>query len=716
MLSPLESAEGTLVTAAIRDISVRKAAEAHLAQMEGRYRGLLEAAPDAMVVVNQRGEIVLLNLQAEKQFGYPRDELVGQIVKAIIPEGFAERLLADGRRSEEEALGQQIGAGIELIGRRKDGGEFPIEIMLSPLESAEGTLVTAAIRDISLRRAIEEALLGEKESAQLARAQAEEANRAKSRFLAGMSHELRTPLNGILGYARLLRLEGGLNVTQSIRVDAMLGAGTHLLQMINCVLDLSEIEVGHIELQTVEFELRDAASTCLDFVRPAAETKKLVLELLIEPGVPHLVTTDPTRLRQVLLNLLGNAVKFTARGSVALRLRLTADRARLRFEVADTGPGISIEHQDSLFQEFRRLDTRSTSMGIEGAGLGLAIAARLTALMGAQLGHEDNPTGGSVFWLELPLVASPTVTPLPAAAFAPAVPHGQHASVPARALRLLVVDDNAMNRDIAGAFLLATGHEVAYAEGGFEAVATAATTDFDLVLMDVRMPDLDGLHATRRIRALDGVRGQVPIVALTAQAFTEQVRECRKAGMDGHVTKPFTPEMLRDAVTRGIEAGRSRGEAKMMAPGMPPGTGEALDKANGPAASTPITVPEIPVLGSELPVLALGAFKRTAAFLAPEVVARHLQSIAERGEALQRGLRTLGAATRAGSELSDAAHVLAGSAGMFGFESLAAAARGFEHAVQTGAEDAPIVAHTLNAALEAALQIIRGQTLVGANA
>src|SRR6202521_5358302 len=151
MLSPLESAEGILVTAAIRDISVRKDAERHLAQMEGRYRGLLEAAPDAMVVVNQDGEIVLLNLQAEKQFGYHRDELVGQQVKNIIPEGFAERLLADGLRSAAEALAQQIGMGIELIGRRKDGSEFPIEIMLSPLQSAEGILVTAAIRDISVR-------------------------------------------------------------------------------------------------------------------------------------------------------------------------------------------------------------------------------------------------------------------------------------------------------------------------------------------------------------------------------------------------------------------------------------------------------------------------------------------------------------------------------------------------------------------------------------
>src|SRR6186713_3285670 len=158
MLSPLENAEGILVTAAVRDISVRKAAEQHLAQMEGRYRGLLEAAPDAMVVVNQEGEIVLLNVQAEKQFGYHRDELIGQRVKNIIPEGFAERLIADGTRSAADALAQQIGTGIELSGRRKDGSEFPIEIMLSPLESAAGILVTAAIRDISVRKAAEEHL------------------------------------------------------------------------------------------------------------------------------------------------------------------------------------------------------------------------------------------------------------------------------------------------------------------------------------------------------------------------------------------------------------------------------------------------------------------------------------------------------------------------------------------------------------------------------
>src|SRR6202030_922786 len=236
MLSPLDSAEGILVTAAIRNISVRKEADRLLARMEGRYRGLLEAAPDAMVVVNQGGEIVLLNVQAEKQFGYRRDELVGQPVKNIIPDGFAERLIADSLRSAEEALAQQIDTGIELIARRKDGSEFPIEIMLSPLESAEGTLVTAAIRDITMRKKAEANLL--QKVAELNRS-----NEELGQFAYIASHDLQEPLRMVASYTQLLsrRYKGKLDSNADDYIAFAVDGANRMQRLIQDLLALSRI-------------------------------------------------------------------------------------------------------------------------------------------------------------------------------------------------------------------------------------------------------------------------------------------------------------------------------------------------------------------------------------------------------------------------------------------------------------------------------------------
>lgn len=255
-----------------------------------------------------------------------------------------------------------------------------------------------------------------------------------------------------------------------------------------------------------------------------------------------------------------------------------------------------------------------------------------------------------------------------------------------RALRVLVVDDLALNRDIADAFLRAAGHLVTCAEGGAAAVAAAAGDNFDVILMDMRMPGMDGIEATRHIRALAGSRGRAPIVALTAQDFTEQANERAQAGMDGHLAKPFTQGTLLEAVRRAAVAGRSRANT------------EAVSLPRAMPAASAIAAP-----GAELPVLDPGAFGRTAAFLAPEMLASYLRTLVGRGEALLRGLHGPQALTRNGRENAAAAHTLAGSAGMFGFERLAAASRRFEHAALTGLAEAPILAESLTAAIKASI-------------
>jgi len=499
-----------------------------------------------------------------------------------------------------------------------------------------------------------------------------------------MSHELCTPLNGIISHAQSLRTKGGPDPAHNHQVDQILGAGEHLLRMITSVLDLSEIEAEHIELEAVELDALAVATACLDLVRPAAEAKHLALRIATAPRTRQMLITDPVRLKQVLLNLLGNALKYTSHGHIELRLRPLANDSVLRIEVADTGPGISANDRRRLFRDFDRLDDEADRTA-EGAGLGLALSARLASLLGGCLGHHDNPGGGNVFWLELP-------TDTAAASLPPMPPADEAQKPPPVALHVLVVDDVAMNREIAECFLVAAGHKVTCVEGGAEAIAAVEALDFHVVLMDVRMPEMDGLEATRRIRALAGDRGRVPIVALTAQAFTEQVAECRKAGMNGHLPKPFDPDTLVAAVLRANAARWTDDEA-------------IATPAITPAAGTP-------VIGEDLLVCNQSAFERTAFYLAPEAVDSYLDAIAERSDALLRGLRGPDALIHAGDQLAEAAHTIAGSAGMFGFERLTTVGRRFERAVQAGAADAPALADGLSAALKVTLQAIHDRVLV----
>lgn len=690
-----------------QQIRQREQREIIVRRSEAQYRLLADYSTDVIIHLGLDCRQQYVSPASERLLGYRPEELVDRhLCETIHPEDW---LVMEKNIAEILCFGNAPPVGFRM--GSKDGLYVWVEALGQKLDSSQGLIVT--LRDVTLRKQAEELLRSsnnclsssntelERLARHLAKSRdaAELASQAKSRFLAGMSHELRTPLNGILGYAHLLRIEHGLNPIQAGRVDAMLGAGSHLLQMINRVLNLSEVEAGHAQLQMSEINSREVARACLDLVRPTAQAKGLTLDFDAALGVPQRVTTDPTRLRQILLNLLGNAVKFTARGAVELRLLTALDGARLRFEVADTGPGVLAEHRERLFQAFERLDAKVDG-AIEGAGLGLALSAKLASMMGGGLGHEDNVGGGSVFWLDLPIVIGADESFL-AVASSPDM-HGA-APVPTPSMRILVVDDLAMNREIAGAFLRAAGHKVIYAENGTTAVATAASGDFDVVLMDVRMPGMDGLEATRRIRALAGPRARVPVVALTAQAFKEQIEECLRAGMNSHLAKPFTPRALLDAAKHALEAGKAQRRVNV-----PPF--ETMG-GNGDFASASTVSPAVDL---ELPVFDVDAFERTAAFLAPEAVTAYLQTIVGRGRALLGELRAPGALEQARASLADAAHSLSGSAGMFGFRCLANAACRFENAVRTAGPEVPALASSLGAAIEASLEELQDRKCVAA--
>jgi PAS domain S-box-containing protein len=383
MLSPLDSTEGTLVTAAIRDITVRRNAEKHLAQMEGRYRGLLEAAPDPMVVVNQGGEIVLLNLQAEKQFGYRRNELLGQKVTNIIPEGFAERLIADGLRSAEDALAQQIGTGIELSGRRKDRTEFPIELMLSPLGGAEGILVTAAIRNIGVRKTAEAHLLQKMD-------ELNRSNEELGQFAYIASHDLQEPLRMVASYTQLLsrRYKGKLDTDADEFIAYAVDGATRMQRLIQDLLAYSRIGTKGKELRKTSSE--NALQTALANLRGAIEESGA---LVTHDPLPS-VMADETQLIQLFQNLVGNAIKYQNPGIPKIHVAAMNGGKQYRFSVKDNGLGIDPQYFERIFGMFQRLHKREE---FAGTGIGLAICKKIVERHGGHISVESQPGQGSTF-------------------------------------------------------------------------------------------------------------------------------------------------------------------------------------------------------------------------------------------------------------------------------------------------------------------------------
>jgi PAS domain S-box-containing protein len=399
MLSPLRSTEGILVTAAIRNISVRKDAEEHLVQMENKYRGLLEAAPDAMVVVNQAGKIVLLNLQAETQFGYRRDELLGQKMSNIVPAGFPERLVADSLRSAEDALAQQIGTGIELTARRKDGSEFPIEIMLSPLESADGVLVTAAIRDITARKNSEAQLLGKVK-------ELKRSNEELQQFAYIASHDLQEPLRMVASYTALLakRYKGKLDSDADDFITFAVDGASRMQLLIRDLLAYSR--VGSKGEDLVDTSSEAALQHAIRNLRGAIEGSGA---LVTHEALPAVIA-DEMQLTQLFQNLVGNAIKY--RRAEVPRVHITArssDANKWMFSVQDNGLGIESQFFERIFGVFQRLHKREE---FDGTGIGLAICKKIVERHGGAISVESTIGAGSTF--HFPLAASSAPPSIPA--------------------------------------------------------------------------------------------------------------------------------------------------------------------------------------------------------------------------------------------------------------------------------------------------------------
>jgi PAS domain S-box-containing protein len=531
---------------------------------ERSSHALLEAAPDAMVVVNQAGEIVLLNLQAERRFGYHRDELLGKRLQDIIPEGFAERMMADGLRSTADALSQQIGSGIELTGRRKDGSEFPIEIMLSPLDSSEGILVTAAIRDISERRRTEEALqkrttdLGievterrrAEEQMRLAKNAAEVANQAKSEFLANMSHEIRTPLNGVIGMTDLV-LETELTAEQRDYLETAKLSADVLLNVINDILDFSKIEAGKLELEEVAFSLADCVEGALKTMALRANQKGLELLCDIEAEVPQTVRGDPGRIRQVLLNLVGNALKFTEEGEVGIRVVVDAIEEKasiLHFIVSDSGVGIAPEKFDMIFDSFNQADA-STTRQFGGTGLGLTISRCLVQMMGGRVWVESELGTGSRFHFTVRLVTETNMA---------AVTETLPAPVTLQGVKVLIVDDNGTNRLILHNMVERWGMIPTSVSDGRQALdefsaAEKANDAYGLILTDMHMPRMDGFGLVGHLK--DSVKFSTPtIMMLTSGGQRGDAARCEQLGIAAYLIKPVRQAELREAVMRVLHA------------------------------------------------------------------------------------------------------------------------------------------------------------------
>lgn len=510
------------------DIDERRRAEVAVRHSEARLSGVLEIAPDAVIVADKNQRITLFNKGARMIFGYEEDEALGQPIDILVPPAFREghsRMVDSFVAGNEDS--REMGARSGISGIRKSGEIFPAEASISRFFVDGEPILTILLHDATERRRREAEL-------ESARQQAEEANRAKSLFVAHMSHEIRTPMNGVLGMADALALTD-LTEDQQEMLSLIRRSGGSLLTVLNDVLDVSKIESGAVILEETPLSLRVLGKRAIELQSAVAKSKGLVLSFYVDESLDGHRLGDAHRLSQILNNLLSNAIKFTEKGSVTLDIVPSSEwPGAILFRVIDTGIGMSPEHAKHVFSPFVQADA-STTRRFGGTGLGLSIVKGLCECMRGNVRIKSTPGEGSTVEVILPLERAEGPD-------APAQrPERRTDGRTKLRRRILAAEDNALNRRVLEKMLARSGAEITFAEDGAEALDRFRRGAFDLVLMDIQMPVMDGLEALAAIRAfeLGAHRPATPVYALTANAMKEQVAEYKTAGFDGLLTKPI---------------------------------------------------------------------------------------------------------------------------------------------------------------------------------
>jgi len=542
------------------DVSDLKLADKALRDSEARYRVLAETAEDVIWSVDMDGVILFVTGSCAIVMGYAPEDLVGQKSGSLMHPDDRSGLMKLRKSAEVRKVGPE--ATFEFRFKRSDGVWIWLEGRPSPLldpETNQQIGYQDTLRDVSARKALEAELMAAREAA-------EAAARAKGDFLANMSHELRTPLTSIIGFAELLAGTEDLAETPLTYASRIREASGALLTVINDVLDFSKLEAGRFDLEEKAFDPGQVVVSTVALMQMQAKAKGLHLATEIDPELPTWILGDGARLRQVLLNLVGNAVKFTSEGAVQVVASYINEdgRPRLKIDVSDTGLGIAADAQLRLFERFSQADT-SINRKFGGTGLGLAISRRLVELMKGELSVRSRLGGGSTFSFWIPAHEAQEAAN-PGSTFQ----EDHQAEGDFGTIRILLTDDTDVNRELMRAILAPLGADIIEARSGDEAIALAAQQAFDIILMDVHMPGTDGLAAARAIRAREGAAHHTPIIAVTADVLPENVRACREAGMDDEVAKPISPAELISKILTWLGDPDSRAAADSGAPSTVP--------------------------------------------------------------------------------------------------------------------------------------------------